>query len=427
MVTVYDISKLDDTQLDTVYNSNTDENKQTNKGILGKHNVLFNTCSTENGTYRVLKYDKKFLTPDNVKTTGLFRSVILRNNNILSFSPPKSINDHKFVMENPLPGRLSRNYNNIVAEEYIEGTMINVFFDKNIGDEGDWEISTRSNIGARTAFFRDGDFMYEHTFRYMFLEAATKAQLCFDNLSKDLCYSFVLQHPKNRIVVPVLEPLIYLVACYKIDNNTRTVTEISRGEQIKMVENTMVCFPGRFSFESYDELKERYASGNTDYKVMGLVIKNLSTGERTKFRNPNYECVRKLRGNQPKLQYQYLTLRNDGNVAKYLKYFPEATESFTVFRNQVHGFTSQLHTNYIMCYVKKTKPLIEYPEQFRTHMFKLHKIYLDSLKNAKEIVTKKVVVDYVNELHPSKLMFSMNFHMRKRQIETIVCDTQADE
>ena len=32
-------------------------------------------------------------------------------------------------------------------------------------------------------------------------------------------------------------------------------------------------------------------------------------GTRTKIRNNNYEVVRKLRGNQPKLQYNYLCLK----------------------------------------------------------------------------------------------------------------------
>lgn len=417
MTSTYDISKVKDCDIKDVYDNNDNENKNNNLATLKNHNILFNTCSTENGTYRILKYDKKFLIPSTVSGVGLFRSVVLRDNMILSFSPPKSDSETEFKKKNKTP-----NKNFIVGEEFIEGTMINVFFDRSIGGEGDWEVCTRSNIGARTAFFRDGEIDHENTFRYMFLEAATKASLCFDNLPKEYSYSFVLQHPKNRIVVPIKEPLIYLVGCYKFDNEKKIVSEVERGEQISIMEKTMVCFPDRFYFDSYEELRKEWASENTDYKIMGVVIKNLVTGERTKMRNPNYECIRKLRGNQPKLQYQYLTLRKDGNVSKYLSYFPEASESFSEFRKQVHSYTSQLHTNYIMCYVKKKKLLNEYPSQYRTHMFNLHKIYLSRLRDNSDKVSKNIVIDYINDLHPSKLMFSLNYHMRQRQIDIITTE-----
>jgi hypothetical protein len=417
MTPVYDLNKVGDIQLSDIYKMNTDENKKTNQSILKDGNIMFRTCSTDAGKYRIMKYDKKFITPDSVTKAGLFRSVVIRDDNILSFSPPKSMDSADFIKQNPSP---NKNHKKIVAEEFIEGTMINVFFDKSIGDDGDWEVSTRSNIGARTTFYRNGVINHEQTFRYMFLEAANNAELCFDNLSKEYCYSFVLQHPKNRIVVPVKEPLIYLVACYKIDNECKTVTEISREDQINIMEKTMVCFAARFLFKSYDELRKTRASDHTDYKIMGVVLKNIETGDRSKLRNPTYECVRKLRGNQPKLQYQYLLLRKDGNVSKYLNYFSEDTEAFTLFREQIHAFTNQLHTNYIMCYVKKTKPLIQYPSHFRTHMFNLHKLYLDHLREMKDKVTKSRVIEYINDLHPSKLMFSLNYPMRKQEVDSIV-------
>lgn len=412
MESTYDISKVKGCDIKGLYDNNNNENKNDNSATLKNHNIVFNTCSTDGGIYRILKYDKKFLTPSTVSDVGLFRSIVLRDDKILSFSPPKSVSETEFIKKYKNPCK-----KNIVGEEFIEGTMINIFFDKSIGDEGDWEVCTRSNIGARTTFFRDGEIDHENTFRYMFLEAANKACLSFDNLPKEYSYSFVLQHQKNRIVLPIKEPLIYLVGCYKIDNEKKMVSEVKREEQISIMEKTMVCFAGRFSFDSYDELRRVWASDDTDYKVMGVVIKNIETSERTKMRNPNYECIRKLRGNQPKLQYQYLTLRKDGNVSKYLSYFSEAKESFSDFRKQVHSFTGHLHTNYIMCYVKKKKPLIEYSSQYRTHMFNLHKIYLTRLRDNSEKVTKKVVIDYINELHPSKLMFSLNYHMRQRQID----------
>jgi hypothetical protein len=42
---------------------------------------------------------------------------------------------------------------------------------------------------------------------------------------------------------------------------------------------------------------------------------------------------------------------------------------------------------------------------------------MERLRDNSEKVTKKVVIDYINELHPSKLMFSLNYHMRQSQID----------
>ena len=58
------------------------------------------------------------------------------------------------------------NWNDIkdcIVAEICEGSMINMFWDKYAND---WEIMTRSNIGARCKFNQDNDI----TFRFMFLD-----------------------------------------------------------------------------------------------------------------------------------------------------------------------------------------------------------------------------------------------------------------
>jgi hypothetical protein len=183
--------------------------------------------------------------------------------------------------------------------------------------------------------------------------------------------------------------------------------------------NTTIKFPQVYEEKTYSELIDKYASMNTDYNTVGLVLINKVTGERAKIRNPVYEQVRQLRGNQPKLQFQYLCLRKEGKVKDFLKFYPENKTDFSNFRDQVHLFTDTLLTNYISCYIKKEKPLKEFPEQFRTHMFKIHKTYMEDLKDKNMYVNNTVVINYVNNIVPAKLMYSLNFHMRKRNVEFI--------
>jgi hypothetical protein len=187
--------------------------------------------------------------------------------------------------------------------------------------------------------------------------------------------------------------------------------------------NVAIQFPEIYKFDNYSDLIEKYASMNTSYNLVGVMLHNRITGERAKIRNPVYEQVRSLRGNQPKLQYQYLSLRKEGKVGEFLKFYPENKKEFSGFRDQVHLFTDTLFGNYKSCYIKKDKPLKEYPDQYRTHMFNIHQIYLSDLREKNQFITSSIVQKYVNDMETSLLMFCLNFQMRKRNIDTISADS----
>jgi hypothetical protein len=366
-------------------------------------------------SYTVIRYDKQILSVDLIETYGLCRSVILNSDNeVVSFAPPKSIPSDRFIL------KYSEKNDNIIAQEFVEGTMINVFWNKKIGLTGGWEIATRNTVGANSSFYKSPK---TKTFRQMFLEAAKENNLVLERLNPQYCYSFVLQHPDNRIVVPFHKLQLYLVAMYYIDNSDKNNIIVNSINNISFRtfdwQHSTIKFPEIYSFEKYSELIEKYASMNTSYNILGVVLYNYATGERCKIRNPVYEQVRNLRGNQPKLQYQYLCLRKEGKVKEFLKFYPENKKDFSIFRDQIHLFTNTLVSNYISCYIKKEKPLIEFSEQYRTHMFQLHQKYINELREKKMFITSTIVCNYVNNLHPSLLMFSLNFQMRKRNIDFI--------
>ena len=387
-------------------------------------NVVLNLNKTEcttsnNQKYKVIRYNKNTLNFDIIPTYGLCRSVIINSNNeVICFSPPKSTNADIFIK------KYSNKTDALIAEEFVEGTMINVFWDYNIGLSGGWEISTRNTVGAETSFYKSPN---SKTFRTMFLEAASNNNLDLDSLHKNFCYSFVLQHPENRIVVPFKVPQLYLISMYIVDNSDKNnikVYLVDKTHFLNLHSNTTVKIPIIYDWNTYTDLIDKYASMNTSYDTVGVVIYNSITGERIKIRNPVYEQVKQLRGNQPKLQYQYLCLRKESRVSEFLKFYPEHKKEFSNFRDQLHLFTNTLFTNYISCYIKKEKPLKEFPDQYRTHMFNIHQEYLHDLKEQKMHVTNSVVIKYVNNIHPSLMMFCLNFQMRKRNVDYIKNDNQ---
>jgi hypothetical protein len=369
-----------------------------------------------NHEYNLIRYDKDILSASLVSTYGLCRSVILNGSNkVVCFSPPKSIPTEEFIQKYPAKNP------DIIAMEFVEGTMINVFWDPLLEN---WEIATRNNVGATTSFYKNGT---GKTFREMFFEAAKENNLFIEKLNKELCYSFVLQHPENRIVVPFRMTELYLVACYNIVNQEDGQIIVNPHSIIDVMKNdwswTTLRFPAVYQYEDYTELIQKYASMNTGYYILGVVLLNLRTGERAKIRNPVYEEVRSLRGNQPKLQYQYLCLRKEGKVRDFLNFYPENKRDFFQFREQVHAFTDSLYRNYVSCYIKKDAPLSTFSHQYRTHMFHLHEKYRTELKEKNLFVTNTTAIQYVNQLHPSLLMYCLNYHLRKRVVDFIRADT----
>jgi len=371
--------------------------------IVKSLNLKLKTWKFGGVNYHILKYDKEWLARENEKTIGLLRSVIFKDDGtIVCFAPPKSQNTEniKFTSEDQY-----------VSEQFVEGTMINMFYET---ENSSWQIATRTSVGGKLNFYMENGFKSEETFSSMFDEIIN--EVCpnlKEKLNKKNMYSFVIQHPKNRIVKPVVEKRLYLVEIYEIDGLTIKNKNDEMDELVKEVANLRL--PRRLPVKTEEELKnckETCASMNTKYSTVGVIIKD-KEGNRYKFRNPNYEHVRRLRGNQPKLQYQYLALRQEGKIAEYLKYYPEQKKVFNQYRNLMHDYTNQLFENYMKCYVKKERELKTFPENYRTYMYKLHhEHYIPELMAKKEGITKTFVINYFNAIHPAKQMFVLNYNKR---------------
>jgi len=292
--------------------------------------------------------------------------------------------------------------------------MINVFWDPL---KEDWEIATRSNIGARCKFNMDA----EETFRYMFLDAMNHIELDFNDLDKKYSYSFVLQHPKNRIVVPILNPDLYLVRKYICSGSTvRDVTNISSEEVIDLTtdKESKQRYRRPIKMEHigkyWNNLIDHFNSDNLNYTEQGVVImdKNGSLG-RTKLRSKNYEKIKHLKGNSPKMQFHYYHLRQNNIVAEFLNYYPEYKQLFRDLRSNLHDWTIQLLKNYHKCFIRKEKALRYFPFNFKTHMYRLHELYINELRFEKKYINKFEVISYVNRLHPAQLMHAVNYNLQK--------------
>lgn len=348
--------------------------------------------------YILMKYDKKSLTIDNEKTLGLFRSIIVKDDNLVCFAPQKAINFNNFIVDN--------DFDDCEITEFIPGTMVNLFYDQASSEDIKWQICTRSNIGARCRYNLDT----QKTFRDMFFEAAVNSDFVLDKLNKDCCYSFVLEHPENTNLSNVSEATITLTHVYKIlNNNIQDITyEI---DNVKKPRNIKELHP---NINEWLGLVELCADKDHNINEAGFVIKN-KKGERTKILNISFLSAKSLNGNSQKLQYNYYKLRNNNNIYEYLKHFPQNKVHFDKFQENLYCWTEQLFNYYVDCFIVKKIRLKDAPYEFKPILYELQSTYLNQLKPNNRKVTFNYLTKYVKTIPIPKLMFSINYKDKPRK------------
>jgi len=368
-----------------------------------------NIQEKKNSNYRILNYNKS---ADETLYGGIYRSVITDlEGNLLCFSTPSSISEQAFKKGFP---ELT---DSMVVTEIVEGTMINLFYDKTIES---WEIATKGSVGGNYWYYRnqypdlpDTMAKKELTFKEMFLEAIHSEDINnneFVNiLNKSYCYSFVLQHPNNHIINTVSEATVYLVSVYEILKNT--VKTISRVEW-----PSTIPVPKQYSFSSYSEIEVHEnlttvldMSHPSRYIPIGIMIQDRSTGITTCIENTAYQYLKELRGNNPNLKYQFLCVRQSGRISEFLAFFPKYIPHFNRFTMEYIDFIKETHNGYVSYYVKKSGIKVSkryFPLVYQLH----HNVYLPSVNAGTPIIVKRPIVEeFIHRLEPKSLIYYLNW------------------
>lgn len=362
-------------------------------------------------TYFLVNYDKKIMkkrVDDGVEYgyEQYVRSVILNaDRKIVCFSPP---------MCEPTRSKHDSGVKKVLefskvkfAEEFVEGTMVNLFYNSSNDVQG-WEFSTRNMVSPAEKRENGSGVVEKKCFRRMFFEACAVVGLNFDDLPKEYSYSFVLQHPDNTIVAPVKSMALYIVAMYYIDGTT--VYEMDRSV-VKWSEFSSVRHPARFGLlkgeEDFHKIINVWASNNSLYYYPGVMFRT-HEGARYKFRNPNYEFMKNAKGAVEKSRFVYFHLKKLEKLQSHFDRFPEDEVEFFRHQTNFYNYVHNLHKNYMDCYIFKRKPLKEYAVEYKTNMFKLHEQYKMMLRtNGKcvKITDMACVIEFMNEQSLSSQLF----------------------
>ena len=400
-----------------------------------KSNLKKKCYPTLNGQYDVICYEKGYVCFDD-DTASLYRSVIVNvpeKNQVCCFSPPKSVSMNRFLQDtrNVCTSSASASDtipDDVVVNEIIEGSMINLWYDHAIQS---WEISTKTSIGGDYVYCRsslsDGadtepgnlsmdetGFIGDKTFRQMFLEAISTEFIDLIDLHvfrwpKNHSYSFVLQHPQNRLVIPVNQPRLYLIAVYELVGMNVKVIPSKTYLTWDCLRQPWIYYPSTFSCTGlkYSDLIRTYSTihGSTD--IVGVMCTNTVTGMRTKIINTVYIELKKIRGMNTNLLYLFLTLMYMDKTDHYLNIFPSYTNAFAKYQKMLQKWVDNISISYKSRYVKRTGEIISH--RYMPHVYKLHhSVYLPSVASGtKCVITKKIVQNYLYQLTPTELFHTI--------------------
>jgi hypothetical protein len=294
-----------------------------------------------------------------------FRSVIWdsRVNRPVFVAPTKS---------EPLT-TLPTDYTQVLVEDFLDGVMVNLFVDPVTSK---WRLSTRSRLDADNKF-------YEHTFGSLFL-STWQAQYGtdFSVLNPSVGYSFVLQHPKNRIVVPVAMPSVTCVEISAINPATCTVTFMPAVPG-------SINVPRRYAVTSQQQLGELVAHLNQfeGIRSQGVTIKEVSTGKRWKVRTEAYKQVRTLRGNHSRMEYVWFDNMKKGLLPTYLAVYPEEVIAAQAALKNWTDIVADIYNWYVHVFKVRDVTKDKIPAHYKGVLFDLHSEYVKRLAPAKLSLT----------------------------------------
>ena len=278
-----------------------------------------------------------------------------------------------------------------IIETFMDGVLIGQFWDGT-----SWKIHTRSMLGAKCRYYS------EKTFKTMFSEAIQP-----EELDKTVCYSWILQHPENRIVCGVPRPRVILVGANQIKEDG-TIVSLSRTDLSPLNE----YLPNSYSFTTWDAMRTRLLEWNERYRhnFQGFVIHTAAKDCRWKIRSESYNKARLMRENTPRRDYVWLTQWKAKTLKSYLKIFPEEASPANAIVFRWKGISTELFQIYTAKFKAKSSP--EVPPKFKGILHSMHQHYYNVLKPAGKTLTLPEAIEWLNQRDVPQMLYLINFELR---------------
>lgn len=310
--------------------------------------------------------------------TGLFRSVIWDAiaHHPVCIGPARGL---KFSAA----GDAGVNVSTSTVEDFVDGPMINLF-----SYRGRWRIATRTVIDAECNFYAARG----RYFADLFWETFRAQGLTLEMLTPGATYSFVLQHPEERIVVA---PKYGIPKLYLVDTTAFELPPALKASKPQVHRD----------LKTLEDVKERVVAWGKRFRAdwQGLVIK-ASDGKRYKLRSEQYDEARHLRGNQNNRPYIWLQRWSEGRLGAYLRQYPEEQHDAEATVATFKAATQEAHTCYTAVYRNRAYPLGQAPAKYRKILWDAHAAnkgaYFPHFRQ------------FMNELDTARKLWLVNFDRR---------------
>jgi hypothetical protein len=315
----------------------------------------------------------------------------------------------------------------VIIEEFVDGVMIGQFWD---AVTESWRIHTRSTLDARCRYYS------KRSFAELFAEAAATVGLNTDSLDRAVSYTWILQHPENRVVCPVQRPRIVLVQQVRIAADTLVASTEANpaGEQVAGVVEYVSSIPT--ALESFRP-KRYYDSAATDSSyahaaaganhIMLMLLASMRNGiqhqglvfrspaepfRRWKTRSQMYDTVRHLRGNTARLDYMWMDMWSRGTLEDYLKWYPEERRPAMDIIQKWKAVTQEAYNLYVAIFKARSTERTAVPAKLKPLVYGLHTHYTTALKPAKRSLDWRECVSWCNDRDTALKIFVLNWDQR---------------
>jgi hypothetical protein len=272
------------------------------------------------------------------------------------------------------------NINQLYMEKSLEGTLVRLFYYNN-----KWILSTKKCIDASKS-----KWVSDKNFLQLFIECSDKYDY-FNNLNTNYCYSFIIMHPENKIIVNYTHPDI----CHISTRDLISLNEIDINIGVPKSVRTLI------SFSDFDCTVCNIENDNTLF-CEGYIFIDESFN-RIKIVKPFYSKIKNIWGNTNNRLYRYLELRKDYVLLnEYLLFFSNDRTKFIEYEDKIKNLAIGILDIYFSKHVKKNN--IKIPFFLSKLIYKLHGDYFkDKIKMSYDKVMLALL-----DLEPKNLCFIIN-------------------
>jgi hypothetical protein len=264
-------------------------------------------------------------------------------------------------------------YKNTKPEEFdieisTEGTHVKVHF-----YDDKWNVSTSRSI---TCALVKGNS--DISFLEMFKECCEYENIDIEKLDKQFCYSFVIQHPANRICYEINTPYCGMLNYVDIENN-----KIYRTTLGFKVDDTIE------NIEKFSKTPESYQN----------FIVYFGENIRVKITSLNFKLLKKIIKNDKKMERIYLRSIKEYIPGLMEKFFSNYMDTFDYVNHRLEEVVNTVHKIYMNIYIHKKET--EIPERYKRTIGQLHGFH----RKTREKITKQVIYNHIMNLSENIVMW----------------------